>query len=157
MKGQMEILGLVVIVILFVFGGLIYLYFAVQDNQSQPLAETRQSSEVNQLLNTMMTITPCNITSDSFSEIIVNSCYLFNGNHDYCGNPSCKDYIKGVVRDVMKAYNPSWEYSFTITEPSGAVFITQSTPCTQVKRMSGTTKVVLGNKWLNTTLMVCLK
>ncbi|MEM4244793.1 MAG: hypothetical protein QXR60_01130 [Candidatus Nanoarchaeia archaeon] len=154
-RGQMEMVGLVIIVVLLIFGGLIYLWFkSIPPDKS--LAETRQSSEVKNLLDSMMKVTPCPDTEDSLDDIILNGCYLFNGNREYCGNPDCKNYIMDVVSNVTKSYNPKWQYVFNVTDPTGKPFISQGS-CTLTKRMASDTTIRVGNKVLTVKLVACME
>lgn len=152
MKAQMEVIGLVVIVVLFIFGGLIYLFFVSRPPDTS-LAEVRQSSEVSNLLNSLMKLTPCEDTSDSLSNII-QTCYLFNGNRDYCQNPDCKDYIENVVINSLKAYNPSLQYTFEVKDPSQ--FISYGT-CSFPKKMVADSSMRTGSTILKVVLTVCQK
>ncbi|MFH1331805.1 MAG: hypothetical protein ABIH63_00790 [archaeon] len=151
-RGQMEILGLVVIVVLFIFGGLIYIFFMSRPADTS-MPETRQSAEVSNLLNTMMKVTPCTDKPSDTLEDIIQNCYLFSGNSDYCGNPSCKSYVNEVVGNVTKAYNRNWLYYFEINQ-SNKVFISQGS-CNLPDKMFANTIVKFGKTSLPVTFVVC--
>ncbi len=153
MRAQMEMLGLLVIVVLFIFGGLIYLFF-LQKPVDTSLPDLRQSAEVSNLLNTMMKVTPCEDLSDTLEDVIV-TCYMFSGNRDYCGNPDCKAYIKEVVANVTRSYNSGWQYSFEIKEGS-SLFLSDGS-CSLPKRMAAHANVRFGKTSLLINLLVCLK
>jgi len=153
MKAQLEILGLVVIVVLFILGGLIYLFFASKPPDTS-LSETRESAEVSNLLDSMMKLNPCVSTSDSFSDIL-KSCYLYSGNSDYCGTPLCKDYIADVFHNVTRAYNSQAQYSFVVAAP-GATFISDGS-CDLPRKMSSDRALRFGSSSLHVILTVCSK
>jgi hypothetical protein len=153
-RGQMEIMGLVVIVVLFVFGGLIYLTFASKPPDNS-MAETRESGDVANLLNSLMKLTPCDSTTDSLDEIIKN-CYISSGASDYCENPSCKDYIGSTVLNATKAYRQGTNYTFIIKDYTSVPFISQGS-CSLPKKMSTDSKILVGNKRLIVYLIACLQ
>ncbi len=152
MRGQMEILGLVVIIVLFIFGGLLYVVFSSKP-ADMSLPETRESAEVASLLNSVMKLTPCEDTYDSLDEIIKN-CYIANGNSDYCNNASCKDYISNVVRGVTSSYDSNTQYMFNVTESSGRPFMSGGM-CNTSKRMAADSSIRVGNKVLRAVLTAC--
>lgn len=154
MRAQMEVLGLVVIIVLFVFGGLIYLMISSKPPDTS-LAETRQSSEISNLLTSMLKVTPCESLPDDSLADIINSCYLFGGSSDYCGNPSCKDYIKDSVRSMVRAYDSGLQYSFDVKAGTSS-FISDGS-CTLPKRMAADTVMPFGTTSLKVSLVACVK
>lgn len=151
MKGQMELLGLVAIVILFIFGGLIYLFFSSAP-PDKSMAETRESAETGNLLNTIMKTTPCKESEDSIS-LIIQECYSYNGNKDYCGNAECKQYIREAVNNITKAYSNKITYTFEV-KTGETTFINQGT-CNLTKKMVANTLIKHGKITLKASLTGC--
>lgn len=151
MRGQMEIMGLVVIVVLFIFGGLIYLFF-ISGPKDTSLPEVRQSAEVSNLLNAIMKMTPCESSSDSFDDIIHN-CFIALGSMDVCG-VGCKDYINQTFVNVTHAYSPSGQYYYIIKEQSGSEFL-KGGNCTLPRRMAAESTIRVGTKILKVGLSGC--
>ena len=151
MRGQMEIMGLVVIVILFIFGGLIYLFF-ISGPEDTTLPEVRESAEVSNLLNAIMKMTPCQTTSASFYDI-VHDCFLANGNMDIC-ELGCKDYINKTFANVTRAYSSSGQFQYTIKEVSKPEFLKEGN-CTFTRRMAAESNVKIGSKSIKVGLIGC--
>ncbi len=153
MRGQMEIMGLVVIVILFIVGGMIYLFF-LSGPADTSLPEVRQSVEVSNLLNAIMRMTPCEDNpEDSFDDLIHN-CFIAGGNEVICES-QCKDFIKEAAINASKAYNPSGQYKFTIKEPGAATPFVEAGSCNLTRRMAAESSVRVGNKIVKVGLIGC--
>jgi hypothetical protein len=151
MRGQMEIMGLVVIIVLFIFGGLIYLFF-ISGPQDTTLPEVRESAEVSNLLNAIMKMTPCNTTTATLYDI-VHDCFLANGNMDVCAK-GCKDFINMTFSGVFKVYSPSGQFEYTIKEVSKPDFL-KGGSCTFNRRMAAETNVKIGSKSIKVGLLGC--
>lgn len=151
MKGQMEIMGLVAIVIIFILGGLMYLFFSSTPPDTS-MAETRESAETGNLLNAIMKTTPCKEDGEQLS-MIIQECYSYNGNKDYCGEPECKKYIKEVVDNITKAYNNKIMYIFDVRNGE-TTFISQET-CNTTKKMVANTLIRYGKTTLKASLTGC--
>jgi len=99
-KGQMEIIGFLVIVVLLVFVGLIFFMISSQPEEDV-VRELRESVEVSSLLNSLMKYKHCDTSSGKKFSEVVRSCYL--NSEDYCG-AVCEEYIKDVLEGVCESY-----------------------------------------------------
>lgn len=123
-KAQTEIMGLLTIVVLFIFLGLIYIMLAGKSDKGSLTTDVVQYEKVQNLLSSFIQITPCytKVPYDQISTII-KDCYTSDGSATICGKP-CKDFIIGEMDNMMKAYNPKQAYEFKILKGKEA-FITQ--------------------------------
>ncbi|MBM3199879.1 hypothetical protein FJZ53_02990 [Candidatus Woesearchaeota archaeon] len=112
-KSQTEIMGLLTIVVLFIFIGLIYIMLAGKADKGSLTRDVVQSEKVQSLLSSFMQLTPCysKVPYDQM-DVIIKECYTSSGGL-VCGEP-CKEFIIAEMDDVMKAYNPRQEYEFKI-------------------------------------------
>lgn len=122
-KAQTEIMGLLTIVVLFIFIGLIYVILAGKADKGSLTQDVVQYEKVQNLLSSFIQITPCysQMPYDQMSTII-KDCYTSAGTNTVCGKP-CKDFIIGEMDNMMKAYDPKQEYEFKILKGQEA-FIT---------------------------------
>lgn len=96
-KGQTEIMGLMVIVILLVLIGSFALVFSMRKSSNSQ--DITQSVEVGNFLNAMMKFTPCLEDEERTSlEVVIKNCY--KDKVDYC-DKNCNDYIEEVVDDIL--------------------------------------------------------
>jgi hypothetical protein len=113
-KAQTEIMGLLTIVVLFIFIGLIYIMLAGKADKGSLTQDIVQYEKVQNLLSSFIQITPCytKVPYDQMSTII-KDCYASDGSATICGKP-CKDFITAEMDSMMKAYNPKQAYEFKI-------------------------------------------
>lgn len=123
-KAQTEIMGLLTIVVLFIFIGLIYIMLAGKADKGSLTTDVVQYEKVQNLLSSFIQITPCYVkTPYDQMETIIKDCYASDGSATICGKP-CKDLITEEMDSMMKAYNPKQAYEFKILKGKEA-FITQ--------------------------------
>lgn len=93
MKGQIEIVGLVVIVLLITVGGVIFfrLYSLSSDGESG----IRDSNEVNNMRNALLKTTICEISVKDAIEECYNRGVL-------CGENAC-EYTKEKIQEILDA------------------------------------------------------
>tara|TARA_B100000315_G_scaffold215748_1_gene215232 strand:+ start:25 stop:462 length:438 start_codon:yes stop_codon:yes gene_type:complete len=117
-KAQTEIIGLVVIVILFIVIAVIFVKLSTAPKSKSVIKE---SVEVSNLLNAVVKLTPCKEDKElsSLSDIIAEC-----ENQQYC-NENCKEYIEKQVNNVMSsALDKKKSYNMIITK-RGDTFIEQ--------------------------------
>ncbi len=106
-KAQTELMGLMVIFILFIFIGLIYLKFSGTPKE-EPAADTRMAVEGSNLVGALMSYTICD--GNSFRDAL-KEC--LGGGRDICGTPSC-EAVKTTAEGAVKAVMGNDTYQFTI-------------------------------------------
>ncbi len=107
-RGQTEIMGLMVIFILFIFIGLIYLKFSGGPTE-EPMATSRTNLEGANMVSAMMSYTICE--DKSFMDAL-KMC-KDEDNAQLCGAPSC-DTVKATAEGIVKAVMGNSTYQFTI-------------------------------------------
>ena len=114
-KGQIEMMGLVIVVILLSIGLLLYVKLVVfrEDTQKQDIAV--QNAYINNLMGAIFNIKVCEANPVKVEEGIVN---CFNEGQ-ICGEEACryiKKQIKAIVQDAgVKEYK---KYSIWVTKGS---------------------------------------
>lgn len=119
-KGQIEMIGLVIVVLLIVIGGLLYIKFGVLDKK-----ETKKEAVIETVyaVNTLNAIKNVRICGDEQIKMqeAMNSC--ING-QEICEKEAC-DLIKseiGVIMDSIGLTN-QYTYSFYLEKKSEIVYI----------------------------------
>ncbi len=95
-SGQVEMIGLVIVVVLLVLGALFYAGLALGRNPVKKEA-TLEVAYINNLLNAMLNVKVCDETWQFSDEIVA----CFNG-EDLCGENSC-EFLKSEIDKVMAA------------------------------------------------------
>ncbi|MFH0752312.1 MAG: hypothetical protein V1914_01815 [archaeon] len=106
-KAQTELMGLMVIFILFIFIGLIYLKFS-GGAAEEPMADTRTAIEGSNMVSALMSYTICD---DNDFRDALKAC--LEGDQDVCGAPSC-NVVKTTAEGVVKAVMGNDTYQFVI-------------------------------------------
>lgn len=106
-KAQTELMGLMVIFILFIFIGLIYLKYS-GGAADEPAIDTRMAVEGSNLVGALMSYTICD--GNSFRDAL-KEC--MEGGRDICGAPSC-EAVKSTAEGAVKAVMGNDTYQFTI-------------------------------------------
>lgn len=120
-KGQTEIIGLVVIVLLLVVIGTLFVVFSSK-TETNPNQEIRESMEVNNFLSSIMQFTPCLEDEKRNSMLdIIKKCYS-NEITDYCNEP-CDSYVKNVADDILKNEIDKGTYVFRVIDPEKNDFL----------------------------------
>jgi len=148
-------MGLLVIVILFIFGGLIYIMFA-GDEDPRLTRDITQTGKVQNMLDSYLQITPC-FTEMPLEQMdtIIKECY--SGKETVCGE-NCKEFIQWNLEDLMDAYNPRQSYQFAIKEEDEDDFIkigTCITDSTTKETKVATERIVAGRDVLTVKLIYC--
>jgi len=114
-KSQAEIMGLLAIVVMFIFGGLLYIMFAAKGGSEPLTRDVVQYEKVESLLDSFVQLTPCydKVPYDNI-ETIIKRCHP-EGDAEFCGK-NCKDVIKDEFKGVVNAYDPNKEYEFRISK-----------------------------------------
>src|SRR3989344_1612974 len=94
-KGQTEIIGLVVVIILLIVIGFIYLSFSLMPKQDS--AVIRKGVEVSNMLNAILKYTPDGCSGDSVNDIIVDC----RSNLPVCGDLNCNSFLATQIRDII--------------------------------------------------------
>lgn len=109
-KGQSEMIGLVIIIMLLLIGVLIYLRLSVKDGGN---SFDISSVEVNNLLNSMLKYSSCD--GSNLKDALV-SCY--KGGY-ICGKDAC-DYVGIEIKSIMNAsLNRGEKYQFLYSDGRG--------------------------------------
>ena len=154
-KAQTEIMGLVVIVILFIFIGLIYLMFS-GDEGEDPNVLIRESTAVQNLIGAYAKITPCSeIMPPMPMEKIISECYG-NPNLEFCGKP-CQDTIKDVMAETVASYSPNVTYAFEVYDLDNKTFVSSGTCSKKEPGNVGKKYVTSGKVRLEAWLKICRK
>jgi hypothetical protein len=104
-KGQIEIIGLVVIVIMLVVLLIVYFQFNLSNNNDNYLDEVRQNSQTSSFLAAFM-----KTTSPNVSDLLVR-----------CGGGSCNE-LDRVVKEMMNEVYPSRKYSFEFKKDDSVIY-----------------------------------
>ncbi len=149
-KGQMEIFGLLIIVILFVLILVFYLAFTARSQGDKPASqEIRQSIEVENLLTAMMKVTPCTLKAPPDSlNLIIRDCHLKN--QDVCDTP-CQPYIQDIVQEIMSKYGKPYEFK---VKDSNKVVLYKQGRC-QGEKLVDDFPIKAGNEFLVVELSTC--
>ena len=117
-KSQADIIGLVVIVILFI---IILVVFVRLSTIPKSESVIKENIEVSNLLSATMKLTPCKSIKplESLADVI-ERCN--SANQPYCDSSNCKDYIKIRVEGIMNNALDKETYRFSITKNT-ALFI----------------------------------
>ncbi len=111
-RAQADIIGLVVIVILFIIIAIVFLRLSTLPKTESTIKENIQ---VSNLLNAILKLTPCkNITPLESLADIIEQC----NNQPYCGISNCRDYIKTQVQSTLDNSLDRETYKFTIIKNS---------------------------------------
>lgn len=156
-KAQTEIIGLMVIVILFVFVGLIYIMFAGKGDQGRLTEDVTQTGKVQNMLDAFVQLTPCyeKTPFDQMDEII-KECYTSAGTDIVC-EKNCKTFITDTLDELMKAYNDKQSYEFYILEPDKTEFIEAEQKCLgTAETRAATDRVLAGGQALTLKLVYCI-
>lgn len=155
-KAQTEIMGLLTIVVLFIFIGLIYIMLAGKADKGSLTRDIVQYEKVQNLLDAFIQITPCytKVPYDQM-ETIIKDCHTSAGSATICGKP-CKDFIMEEMGNIMKAYNPKQDYEFKILK-NKEVFITHGGCPETAETRAGSINLPSGRDILTLRLTYCIK
>lgn len=106
-RAQIEIIGLMVIFILFVFIGLLYLKFSGGPKE-EPMAVSRMNLEGANMVSSLMSYTICE--ENSFRDAL-RTC--IDGDQPMCGTTSCKA-VETTAEAAVKAIMGNQTYQFLI-------------------------------------------
>ncbi len=121
-KGQIEMIGLVIVVIILIIGGLLYLRFGVlgkKEVKKEAIVETAY------LVNTLNSILNVKVCSNTIS-IQDGLTKCFEEGQNLCGGEAC-DYLKDQIKDIITSVglNDKYKYSFYIEMNNEAIYINQ--------------------------------
>lgn len=97
-RAQIEMVGLVVIVLLIVMGIIFFLKFSIQNKQSPLEKSTIESIEANNLLNALLKATVCDKEKISVEQAI-EQC---KQNIEICDQSPCK-FTKTKIEEIFKS------------------------------------------------------
>lgn len=121
-KGQMEILGLAIVVILLTLGVLFFIRFALSEKPSELKQSYEQTEMASNMINTMLRLdTECR--GKSMTELMQSCASTIEIN---CGNGvmAC-EYLDNVVDEIMANTLESWglEYQFSVWIEDGEYLV----------------------------------
>ena len=111
-QGQTEIIGLMVIVVLFIVIIMFYLAFSIR---SQPKETIKQNLQASYMLDAILAYTPdCGGEVAKTIRDIVKKCD-FAQNNEACSRP-CKDLINDESKKIIALGDKKYSYGFTIMD-----------------------------------------
>lgn len=159
-KGQMEIFGLVIIVILLALG---LLFAVVILTKQQPTISTKESIQARTYLSTLVGTTVPECGKQSVRQLLENcmdSSYTggqYNGaNNCFDGTNTCTK-AKNIIANTLTQTFGSWGYTYEFSIPDNDVLKTLNASngqCTG-ERERGTWKIVKTSRTATLTLDLC--
>ena len=114
-KGQMEMIGLVIVVVLIIIGGMFYITFSLRGkDKTQEQDQHLQSIQANNLVNAIVKIKICE--NKSVGEAIV----LCDTNKQICGENAC-DFVKNEIERIIQSFSNE-NYFFFVKRGENEVF-----------------------------------
>lgn len=155
-KAQTEIIGLLTIIVLFIFLGLIYIMLTGKSDQGSLTRDVVQYEKVQSLLDVFVQLTPC-YTKMPYDQMdtIIKDCSTSAGSATVCGKP-CKDLIIEELKNVMEAYNPKQDYQFKILKGKEE-FLSQGTCPSTAETRAGSITLTTGRDIITLRLTYCIK
>lgn len=113
-RGQIEMIGLVIVVILLVIGLLLYVKLSVFRQETPKEDITIQNAYVTNLMGAVFNIKICESAPVKIEEGIVK---CFNGNEQICGVEACS-YVKNQINTIVSniGFKSYKNYSVWITK-----------------------------------------
>jgi len=155
-KAQTEIIGLLVIVILFIFVGLIYVMLTGKSDDESLTRDVVHTGKVQNFLDAFVQVTPCytKIPFEQMSTVIKN-CYISDGEESICGK-NCKDLITDTLEAAMEEYNAKQEYEFKIISADEEEFISIG-GCTDTISTPTATERIIAGQAITLRMTYCMK
>jgi len=124
-KGQMEIIGFLVIVIIIVVGLLIFLMLSKISSDEESTNE-KSSIIVSNMLNTITSYNSCTtVTNGKQMRQVIRDCH--SKNEPYCSH-DCKEYIEENTKAIIESYGKI-NYKFIILEDDKEFISIESEEC----------------------------
>lgn len=129
MKAQVEIMGLVIVVILLVVGALLYLKFGILQGENIEESNTLQINYASNLLNSILNVRACD-KKTGFDEGMI---MCFKG-QNLCDRTACS-YLSTEIKDIMGSLGLKDEqkYSIWVDNKGKKVYVFQDKCETGVK------------------------
>jgi|SRR3989344_6317785 len=108
-KGQIEMIGLVIVVLLLVIGGLLYLKFGVLDKKEAKNEVTLESAYVVNTLTAIRNVNVCESSPVKMQQAI-NACI---NEENICGTEAC-EFIKSKMEEIMVSIGISKQYKYSL-------------------------------------------
>ena len=108
-KGQIEMMGLVIVVVLLIIGGLLYVRFGVLGKKEVQKNTVVETAYIINTLNAVLNVKICN--NEIQLQDAVSKC--FEKSENICGEEAC-GYIKKQIEPIMTSVliNTNYKYSF---------------------------------------------
>jgi hypothetical protein len=127
-KGQMEIMGLAIIVILVALGLMFAVQWMLQQPSTKQVQRAKEATLAANFLNTMLgTTTECN--KRTMRELLMD-CALTRG-ATRCGGASACEYAEGILAQLFRDTFEEWSlrYHFTMQGASSVAEMEFGEPC----------------------------
>ena len=135
-RGQMEIMGLAIIVILVSIGILFAIRFVVLKEPTSYKKGYTQSELASNMLSSMMRITALDCHRMSFTELFQACARSPLSSEKVCGNPSrtACEFIEEEVETLFAATFGTWNYAYHFTAKTATRTVLESgSPCRTFK------------------------
>jgi len=114
-KGQMEMIGLVIVVVLIIIGGLFYITFSLKGKDNTKEQDQHlQSITANNLVNALIKIRICENKS------VGQAIALCDVNEQLCGENAC-DFVKKEVEGIISSVTDK-NYLFFVNKGENELF-----------------------------------
>ena len=107
-RGQIEMIGLMVIVLILIIVALFFLRFSLRSDSFED--DTLLSLKANNLVNAIKKVTDC---GKPFEEAIIACCQEEN----FCGNPSC-EHVTDTINSITSNMEEKVSFSATLNGES---------------------------------------
>jgi hypothetical protein len=145
-RGQVEIIGLMIVVILIIVGGLIYVKFLmVNDANEGGLERHEDSIRANNLMGAIANIRVCN---DEYS---IGEMYALIGGGEVCDAKSAENYLSEEIPLIIEATGVK-NYRFWVLEGTLVIFDTKG--C-EYGAKSGSYVLIVDGRQFQTHLRFC--
>ena len=102
-KGQIEIIGLVIVVILIVIGLLLYVKFGILRKQETKKDSSLELAYVNNLMISIFNLKVCEENPMKIEDVLVK-CFD-SSDSEICGNRRTCDYAKEEIEKIMAGFS----------------------------------------------------
>ena len=145
-KGQVEMIGLVIVVLLIVVGGLFYVKFMMISDTNKPnIASHEDSIKANNLMGAIANVELCE------GEYTVGEMFSMIGGLNGCGDKTADSYLMEEIPLIFEAVGVE-NYRFWVEEAGNVIFDTEG--C-EYGLKSGSYALVVDGRYFKTHLRFC--
>lgn len=151
-KGQVEMIGLVIVVILIVFGLLLYIKFGILRKDETKKDSSLELAYVNNLMISIFNLKVCEENPLKIEDVLVK-CFEFS-NDEICGERSACDYAKQEIGKIMADFSFKDYRKTSISVEKGGQVVEITNDC-EFGVNSYTTIVTADNEYYTANFKVC--